>query len=53
MTYCSRCLQRAHAEDVETVDMPGASGAGTTVHVHKHPCGKPRRPSPKGRSWER
>lgn len=38
---CDRCARPMTAEQARTYDIPGGSGAGGTVTVHKVLCVKP------------
>jgi hypothetical protein len=38
---CDRCQQPMRDEEAKPYDVFGASGAGTTIYVHKQPCSPP------------
>lgn len=45
---CDRCHQSLTAEEAERYEVPGATGPGVTLHLHKEPCSLPAsaRPTP-------
>lgn len=45
---CASCQKPIAAEESETREIPGATGPGTTIHLHKRPCSMPvsQRPLP-------
>ncbi|GGT70781.1 hypothetical protein GCM10010207_81260 [Streptomyces atratus] len=44
---CDRCHQPVTREESKPYEVPGASGPGITIYVHKRPCALPSRPSRK------
>lgn len=45
---CDRCQKPMTAEESEAYEMPGATGPGLTIRVHRRPCSLPvaARPTP-------
>lgn len=41
---CERCDQPMTDEESKAYIIPGASGPGLTIRVHKDPCPSPHRP---------
>lgn len=38
---CARCDQPLRPDEAEARDVPSASAAGATVHIHREPCEPP------------
>lgn len=38
---CDRCHQPVTREESKPYNVPGASGPGITIYVHKRPCAVP------------
>lgn len=51
---CGRCQEQIKAdEEYETHDNPGASAAGSVIHMHKRLCKRaPQQTAPSVRYWE-
>ncbi|MCX4734300.1 hypothetical protein [Streptomyces sp. NBC_01363] len=50
---CDCCQQPMTPEESKSVDIPGATGPGITIHLHKWPCSLPAASRPRPYPHER